>query len=121
MIRPTILPHLCRDSDQSRAVPHIVDSFGWEGQRGDIECVAETPAGLDQGRPRLAAADAVDAQPARLLEGAHRSFGGLFEAARVVGAALVAERAQPTLQVAHLLARGSSPQRQAARVVGRVL
>src|SRR5207237_9234562 len=39
------------------------------------EPVAETPAGLDQGRPRLAAADAVDAQPARLLEGAHRHFG----------------------------------------------
>ena len=73
------------------------------------EPVAEGPPGFDEGRPRLAPADSVHPQPASVLERAHRPFRGLGEAASVVGCAVVAQRAQPALQVAYLLARGCSP------------
>ena len=63
------------------------------------EAVAEAPAGLDQGGPGLAAADAVDPQAPAVLEGLDRGPGALPEDARRGRSRRAAELGEAVLDV----------------------
>jgi hypothetical protein len=89
-------------------VGHVVTT---QRGRGVVqEPVAEVVAGLDQGTPRLRAADAVDAETPALLEGTDGALGRRPVDAGPVRAALVAGRPEPRLEVPDRLARRSPPE-----------
>src|SRR6185312_13454885 len=74
------------------------------------ESVAEAPAALDHRGPGLWTADAVDPEPAALLEGAHGALGLVTERSGLDARDLVTQRAEPNLEVTHRLATASRPQ-----------
>ena len=72
--------------------------------------VAEGQAGLDQLRPRLRPDDAVDDEPAALLEGADRSFCRRAEPPSQLGDVdMLPDAGQPPLDVADVLAEVPVP------------
>ena len=72
--------------------------------------VTEAVAALDHRGPRLGPAHAVDPQAPRLLEGAHDLLGRRSVLAELVAWGLVAQRAEPELEVADCLAAAARPQ-----------
>jgi hypothetical protein len=65
------------------------------------ESIAQAPACLDQGRPRLWTADSVDPEATTVLEGFDRCSGAVAELALGVNGAGQAERVQPSLYIGH--------------------
>ena len=74
--------------------------------------IAEAVAGLDQGRPRLLAADAVDAQAARRLKGAACRLGVVVEVPPRIAGRVEAGGRQPPLEVTDRLALATSAERE---------
>ena len=76
------------------------------------QAVAQPVARLDQRGPRLLAADAVDAQAARGLEGAARFLGVFLEAAAGVAGRVEARRGEAPLEITDSLALSAAAKRE---------
>jgi hypothetical protein len=78
--------------------------------------VAELPAGLDEGRPRLFVTPAVTSQAAPGLEGADRFFGGRAKSRRLgAGGGWKPSGPEAALQIAYCLAALTGCQREVGR------
>lgn len=79
------------------------------------QAIALAVTRLDQDAPRLWTADAIDVEPASLLERADTRFSSFAEDARGVGRGVDTDAREPGLQVADRLAGMASAQERAYR------
>ena len=119
-----------------RVTEDAVDAAGVEPQRAESllelcdvvpalhrgapvqEAVTEPVPGLDEGLPRLHAADAVDPEPAVLLERFDRRARRAPEAPHFVADGAVAEREEAVLDVSHRLPAVTFAKRQRSEPTG---